>query len=158
LAAKEQRSSADRLLVQNRRARFEYEIQERLEAGIALLGSEVKAIREGGISLAESFCQFIRGELWLMHAHVAEYELAHRRNHEPLRPRKLLLHRRELQRLEDAAKLDGVTIVPLSVYLKDRRIKVEIGVAKGKKVHDKRATIKEREQKRDMRRALRERG
>lgn len=154
---KKKKHPGDQLLVENRRARFEYHILEELEAGVMLLGSEVKSIREGKCSLTEAFCQFQGDELYLMQAHVAEYPLAHRRNHEPLRPRKLLLHRRELDRLREQTKLDGVTIVPLSMYLKERRIKLQVGVAKGKKLHDKRASMKERDQKREMQRALRER-
>lgn len=154
---KKKKHPGDRLLAENRRARFEYHVLEELEAGLALLGSEVKSIREGKVSLNEAYCAFKGDELYLMQAHVAEYPLAHRRNHDPLRPRKLLLHRRELDRLHDATKLEGVTIVPLSVYVKDRRIKLQIGLAKGKKVHDKRAAMKERDQKREMQRALRER-
>lgn len=145
-------------LAENRRARHNFEIHDELEAGLVLLGSEVKSIREGKISLGESFCQFQRDELYLVQAHVAEYPLAHQRNHEPLRSRKLLLHRRELDRLKDAVKLDGATIVPLAVYLKDRRIKLKIGLGKGRKSHDKRAALKEKEQEREMRRALREHG
>jgi len=151
------KGAGERPLAENRRARFQYLVLEELEAGLVLLGSEVKSIREAQVSLAEAYCQFRDHELYLMQAHVAEYPLAHRRNHEPLRPRKLLLARRELDRLEEATKLEGVTIVPLLLYLKDRRIKLRIGLAKGKKVHDKRASIKERDQKREMRRALRER-
>lgn len=154
---KKKKHPGDQLLAENRRARFEYHVLEEVEAGIMLLGSEVKSIREGKLSLNEAFCQFKGGELYLMQAHVAEYPLAHRRNHEPLRPRKLLLHRRELDRLEQSTKLDGVTIVPLAIYIKDRRIKLQIGLAKGKKLHDKRAATKERDQKREMQRALRER-
>jgi SsrA-binding protein len=143
-------------LAQNRRALFNYHVVERLEAGISLMGSEVKSIREAKVSLAESFAQFRGNELFLMGAHVAEYPMAHQRNHEPVRPRKLLLHRRELDRLHDAVQRSGFTLVPLGLHLKDGRIKVELGLCKGKQVHDKRASIKEREQKREMDRAMRE--
>lgn len=145
-------------LAQNRRATFEFEILERLEAGIVLKGSEVKSLRDGKVSLAESYAQFEGEELFLLGAHVAEFPMAHRRNHEPLRPRKLLLHRRQLDRLHEAVQQAGMTIVVLQLYLKDGRIKVEIGLARGKKVHDKRASIKDREQQREVRRALREHG
>ena len=141
----------------NRRATFDYHVLERVEAGIVLTGSEVKSIRDGRISLTEAYAQFERGELYLIGAHISEYVLAHRRNHEPMRRRKLLLHRRELDRLAEAVKLQGLTIIPLRVYLKDRRIKVEIGLCKGKQVHDKRAAERDREHKREMDRALRER-
>jgi SsrA-binding protein len=144
-------------LAQNRKATFEYHILERIEAGMVLLGSEVKSIRDAKVSLVEAFAQFRGHELYLLGAHVAEYTMAHARNHDPVRPRKLLLHRRELDRLETAVRREGYTIVPLSIYLKDGRIKLELGLAKGKQVHDKRASIKDRDQKREMDRALRER-
>lgn len=144
------------MLAQNRRATFNYHVLERFEAGIMLQGSEVKSIREAKISLTESYAQFRGDELWLLGAHVAEYEQAHARNHDPLRPRKLLLHRRELDRLADAVQREGLTLVPLSVYLKEGRIKIELGLCRGKQVHDKRAAIKSREQKREIDRAIRE--
>lgn len=144
-------------LAVNRRATFDYEILERIEAGIALLGSEVKAIRDRKISLTESYAQFQGDELYLLGAHVGEFPQAHKRNHEPLRPRKLLLHRRQLDRLRDETQRAGMTVVPLSVYLKDGRIKLELGLGRGKKVHDKRQSIKAREQKRETQRAMRER-
>jgi SsrA-binding protein len=146
----------DAVLEDNRKARFDYEILEEFEAGIALTGSEVKSIRDGKISLKEAFCQFKRGELFLVQAHVAEFTQAHARNHPPLRARKLLLHRRELDRLSEAVTRGGLTIVPLAVYVKGRVIKVQIALGRGKKVHDKRASIKEREQKLEMQRAVRD--
>jgi SsrA-binding protein len=145
-------------LAQNRRATFEFEILERVEAGLVLKGSEVKSMRDGKISLAESWAQFEGEELFLHGAHVAEFPQAHRRNHEPLRPRKLLLHRRQLDRLHEAVQQAGMTLVVLQIYLKDGRIKAELGLARGKKIHDKRASIKSREQQREVRRALREHG
>jgi len=144
------------LLVENRRARHDYEILEEHEAGLSLQGSEVKSIRDGKASLTEAFCSFFHGELYLVQAHVAEYTLAHARNHDPLRKRKLLMHRHQLDDLSDKVKLQGVTIIPLSLYVKDHRIKLAIGVGKGKKLHDKRASIKERDQRREMDRAKRE--
>lgn len=155
---KKKRQLGDQLLEENRKARHDYLILEELEAGVALWGSEVKSIRDGRVSLKEAFCQFRGDELFLMQAHIAEFPQAHARNHTPLRARKLLLHRRQLDHLYDAVKTQGLTIVPLAMYLKDRRIKVLIGLARGKKTYDKRASIKEREQKREMQRALRERG
>jgi len=143
------------LLVENRKARHEYHLIEEYEAGIALVGSEVKSIRDRKISLAEAFCQFFGDELYLMQAHIAEYTNAHARNHEPLRRRKLLLKRKELDTIRDAVKLQGVTVIPTKVYLKDRRIKLGVALGKGKKLHDKRASIREREQKREMDRARR---
>ncbi|MCB9755531.1 MAG: SsrA-binding protein SmpB [Myxococcales bacterium] len=140
----------------NRRALHEYHVLERFEAGLSLFGSEVKSIRAGRTSLVEAYCQFVRDELYLMNAHIAEYTQAHSRNHVPLRQRKLLLHRRELERLQEAVGPGGLTIIPLSLYAKGGKIKLEIGLCRGKKLHDKRATIKEREQKREMQRAVRE--
>ena len=144
------------LLVKNRRATHDYEILDHLEAGLVLQGSEVKSIRDGKVSLAEAYAQFQGGELWLVSAHIAEYPMAHMRNHDPMRPRKLLLHRRELIKLAEAVAQGGLTVVPLTLYLKDGRIKLEIGLARGKKNVDKRQSIKERDQKREMARAIRE--
>lgn len=143
-------------LAKNRRATFNFEIIDRVEAGIVLVGSEVKSIRDNKISLTESFAQFQGDELYLMGAHIAEFPQAHQRNHLPVRARKLLLHRRQLDRMHEQVKQAGLTIVPLQLYLKDGRIKVELGVGRGKKSHDKRASIKEREQEREVRRAIRE--
>lgn len=158
LAKKKKKAKlGDELLEENRKARFDFEILEELEAGIMLQGSEVKSIRDRRVSLKEAFCQFRGDELFLQQAHVAEFVQAHARNHPPLRIRKLLLHRRELDHLREAVKQQGLTIVPLAMYLKNRKIKLLIGLARGKKVHDKRASIKEREQKLEMQRAVRER-
>jgi SsrA-binding protein len=146
----------DELIEDNRKARFEFEILEEFEAGIMLHGSEVKSIRDHKVSLKEAFCQFREDELYLLQAHIAEFTQAHARNHPPLRARKLLLHRKELDHLADAVAQQGLTIIPLAMYLKDRRVKLLIGLARGKKIHDKRAVIKEREQQREMQRAVRE--
>lgn len=146
-------------LAQNRRATFNYEVLERLEAGIMLTGSEVKSIREGRVSLAEAYAQFRGDELFLLGAHIAEYVQAHRRNHEPLRPRKLLMHKKQLDKLSVAVAQEGLALVPLAIYFKEGkggRIKLELGLCRGKKVHDKRASIKERETKREIDRAIRE--
>ncbi|NVB43075.1 SsrA-binding protein SmpB [Pseudenhygromyxa sp. WMMC2535] len=155
---KKKRQLGDELLEDNRKALHDFEIIEEHEAGIVLEGSEVKSIRDGRISLKEAFCQFRKDELYLLQAHISEFPQAHARNHPPLRARKLLLHRRQLDTLFDAVKQQGLAIIPLAVYLKDRRIKLLIGLGRGKKVHDKRAAIKEREQKREMQRAIREQG
>lgn len=144
------------VFAQNRRATFEYQVLERHEAGIELQGSEVKSVRDGKVSLAEAYCQFQGRELFLLQAHIAEYTLAHARNHPTIRPRKLLLHRGELDKLEKGVMQGGLTIIPLSIYAKGGLIKVEIGLCRGKKVHDKRATIKERDEKREVARAMRE--
>jgi SsrA-binding protein len=137
----------------NRKAKFEYFLFEKLEAGIALHGSEIKSIRAGQISLAEAYVQINEHEAWLMEAHIAPYEQSGRFfNHEPRRPRKLLLHRDEIRKLWDSVRQKGVTIVPTRVYLKNGRAKVEIAVAKGKKLYDKRDAIAKRDAERDQRR------
>ncbi|MCH9688203.1 MAG: SsrA-binding protein SmpB [Deltaproteobacteria bacterium] len=143
-------------LAQNRRATYNYEILDRFEAGLVLAGSEVKAIRDRKVSLAESFAQFRGDELFLMSMHVGEFPQAHKRNHEPLRPRKMLLHRRQLDKLYGEVQNTGMALLCLQLYLKDGRIKAELGLGRGKKLHDKRASIKERDQKREVQRALRE--
>ncbi len=150
-------AAAGIMLAQNRRALHEYEVLERHEAGLALLGSEVKSVKDGKISLTEAFASFERGELWLHRAHIAEYVQAHQRNHEPLRRRKLLMHRKELDKLEREVAPGGLTLIPLAVYNKGGYVKVELGLSRGKQMHDKRATIKEREGKRELDRAMRER-
>lgn len=144
--------------VQNRRAIFEYEVLERHEAGLELMGSEVKSIRDGKCSLAEAFCQFNgAGELFLIQAHVGEYPLAHSRNHVPLRQRKVLMHRRELDHLAEMVTQAGLTLIPFDLHSRKGKIKLALALCRGKKTYDKRATIKEREQKREIDRAIRER-
>jgi len=130
----------------NKRAFFEYHILEKYEAGIALRGTEVKSIREGNVNLAESFARVMEGELFLVNCHIPEYRAGGWTNHDPRRARKLLIHRRELDRLVGKIELKGLTLVPLRLYFNARGYaKVEIGVAKGKKLHDKRSAVKERE-------------
>jgi SsrA-binding protein len=146
-----------KVVATNRKARHEYFLLETYEAGIALQGSEIKSVRAGQISLAEAFVRIDGREAWLEDAHIAPYEQASRFNHEPRRPRKLLLHRSEIRRLWNEVRQKGVTIVPLSVYLKDGRAKVEIAVAKGKKLYDKRAEIAKRDARREIERQLRHR-
>jgi SsrA-binding protein len=141
----------------NRKARHEYFLLETLEAGIELRGSEIKSIRAGQISLAEAYVQVDGKQAWLIDAHVAPYEQASRFNHDPRRPRRLLLHSAEIRRLWDAVRQKGVTIVPLQVYLKEGRAKLEIAVAKGKKLYDKRASMAERDAKREIERELHQR-
>ena len=139
----------------NRRARYDYELSNNLEAGIALTGSEIKSIRAGQASIAEGFARFREGELWLYNVHIAPYAAA-RENHEPTRPRKLLLHRGELRRLERALREQpGTTIVPLRLYLTRGMAKVEIGLGRGRRRYDKRQAIASREAARTMQRALR---
>jgi SsrA-binding protein len=148
-----------KIVAENRRARFDYAIEQTFEAGIALTGTEVKALRFGEGSIAESYADVQDGEVWLINSNVPEFSHGNRFNHEPRRPRKLLLQAREINKLHGAVAREGMTLVPLSVYFNGRgRAKVELALAKGKKAHDKRDTIREREWKRDQARLLRDRG
>jgi SsrA-binding protein len=142
-----------KVVATNRKAGFEYFLMERFEAGLALMGSEIKSIRAGQISLAEAYVRVddVRGA-FLMEAHIAPYEQANRFNHDPKRPRRLLLHKKEIRELWDAVRQKGVTIVPTRVYLKDGRAKLEIAIAKGKKLHDKRDAIARRDAERETQR------
>lgn len=144
-----------KVVATNRRASHEYFLLERIEAGIALQGSEIKSIRAGRISLTEAYVRVDGREAWLMEAHIAPYEQASHYNHEPRRPRKLLLHRGEIRKLWNEVRQKGVTIIPLRVYLKEGRAKVEIAVAKGKKLYDKRAAIAKRDVQRELERQVR---
>ncbi|MBA4444883.1 MAG: SsrA-binding protein SmpB [Sphingomonadaceae bacterium] len=146
-----------KVVAENRRARFDYYIDDTMEAGIALTGTEVKSLRFGEGSIAESYAEVKNGEVWLVNSNVPEFSHGNRYNHEPKRPRKLLLHRREVDRLQGAVERKGMTLVPLSIYFNGRgRAKVELALAKGKNVADKRATIKERDWKRDQARIMRD--
>ena len=146
-------------VAENRRARYEYFVTDVFEAGIALTGTEVKSLRFGEGSIAESYAEVKGGEVWLVNANVPEFSHGNRHNHEPKRPRKLLLHEREIAKLTGAVERKGMTLVPLSIYFNGRgRAKVELALAKGKNNADKRATIKDREWKRDAARILRDRG
>jgi len=138
----------------NKKARFEYFLLERFEAGIALKGSEIKSIRAGQISLAEAYVRADEKSAWLMDAHIAPYIQANRFNHDPKRPRRLLLHRKEIRALWDAVRQKGVTLVPTRVYLKEGRAKLEIAIAKGKKLYDKREAIAKRDAERERERDL----
>ena len=144
-----------KVVATNRKAKFEYFLLETFEAGISLQGSEIKSIRAGQISLTESYVQTDGKEAWLLDAHIAPYEQANRFNHEPVRPRRLLLHKKEIRKLWDAIRQKGMTIVPTRVYLKNSRAKVEIALARGKKSYDKRETIAKRDRQRDMERESR---
>jgi len=147
-----------KVVATNRKAKHEYFLLDYYEAGMALMGSEIKSIRAGQISLAEAYVRIDeRGEAWLVDAHIAPYEQASIFNHEPRRPRKLLLHRRELNRLRDEVRQKGVTIIPTRVYLKEGRAKVEIAVAKGKRQYDKRQAIAKRDAQREIERQFRRR-
>ncbi len=141
-----------KVVATNRKANFEYFLMEHFEAGISLLGSEIKSIRAGQISLNEAYVQVDGQQAWLMEAHIAPYESANRYNHEPKRPRKLLLHKREIWELWIAVRQKGMTVVPVRVYLKDGRAKLEIALAKGKKLYDKRHDIAKRDQERENQR------
>jgi len=144
----------DRDIAVNRRARHEYHIDETFEAGLALMGSEVKALRAGKANLMDSFGRVEKGEVWLWNAHISPYDPASQFGHEPTRTRKLLLHRAEIARLHGKVKEKGLTLIPLRLYFKNGRAKVELGLARGKKQHDKRDAIREREVKREIDRAL----
>ena len=146
-----------KVVATNRKARFEFFLLEHYEAGISLFGSEIKSVRAGQISLAEAFVQTDGTEAWLMNAHIAPYEQANRFNHDPKRPRRLLLHKREIREMWDAVRQKGMTIVPVQVYLKEGRAKVEISLAKGKKLYDKRQDIARRDQARELEREQKER-
>ncbi|MFN8471408.1 MAG: SsrA-binding protein SmpB [Anaerolineae bacterium] len=148
---------ADRVLAENRKARHDYFIEETYEAGIALLGTEIKSMRAGRANLRDSYAQIKDGEMWLMNVHISPYDMAGYASHDPLRPRKLLLHRKEINRLAGAITEKGYTLVPLRIYLKDNRAKVELALARGKKTYDKRDAIAERDSKREIERALRDR-
>ena len=146
-------------VAENRRARFEYFIEEVFEAGIALQGTEVKALRGGEGSIAESYAYVNDGEAWLVNANIPEFSHGNRFNHEPKRARKLLLHAREIEKMIGAVERKGMTLIPLSIYFNGKgRAKVELALAKGKQTHDKRASIKERDWKRDKARLMRDRG
>ena len=146
-------------VAENRRARFEYFIEETFEAGIALTGTEVKSLRFGEGSIAESYAEVRDGQAWLVNANIPEFSHGNRFNHEPKRPRKLLLHAREIEKLLGAVERKGTTMVPLSVYFNARgRAKVELALAKGKQAHDKRQTLKDHDRQHDKARLMRERG
>jgi SsrA-binding protein len=148
-----------KVVAENRRARFDYFVDERVEAGIALTGTEVKSLRHGEGSIAESYATVAGEEVWLINSHIPEYSHGNRQNHQPRRPRKLLLKGREISKLQGAVARQGLTLVPLSMYFNSRgRAKVELALARGKKVHDKRDTVKERDWKREQGRLLRSRG
>jgi SsrA-binding protein len=156
MAKKGKRKVAPGDVATNRQAAFRFELLERLECGIALTGTEVKSVREGRVQLKDGYAAVQDGELWLHNVHIAPYAPAARANHEPERPRKLLAHRREIERLVGKTQERGLTLVPTRLYFSGPRAKVEIALAKGKDVRDKREAIREREQRREMQRALRD--
>jgi SsrA-binding protein len=152
-----QASSADRIAVQNRKARHEFHVLDTWEAGIVLQGTEVKSLREGKANLQDSFARLDRGELWLYNLHISPYEMGNRFNHDPLRPRKLLMHRRELRRLVGEVEQKGLTLVPLDIHFSNGIAKVKLALVRGKKLHDKRDALRERDDKRDVERAFKNR-
>ena len=145
---KKQNDPDKKMIVRNRRAKHDYQIEEELEAGIALVGSEVKSLRLGNVQVSDAFAGFKGDELFLQNLHIAEYEQANQQNHDPTRPRKLLLHRRELERLQGKLKQTGLTLVPLEIYFRKRHIKVLLGLGKGKKNYDKRDKIEAKDARR----------
>jgi SsrA-binding protein len=147
----------DKTVAVNRRARHEYAVEETLEAGIVLTGTEIKSIRAGRVSLAEAYARIEHGEAWLIGAHIAQYEQGNRNNHEPTRTRKLLLHRDQIAELVGRTQAKGFTLVPLKLYIRDGMAKLELGVARGKKAYDKRRAIAERDARRELERVTKER-
>jgi SsrA-binding protein len=147
----------DHTVALTRRARHDYTIDETVEAGLVLTGTEIKSIRAGRVNLAEAYARIERGEAWLIGAHIAPYEQGNRNNHEPTRTRKLLLHRDQIAELVGRTQAKGQTLVPLRLYIRDGRAKLELGVARGKKTHDKRRTIAERDMRRELERVTKAR-
>lgn len=148
----------DRVVTSNRRAFHEYTILETIEAGIALTGTEIKSIRDGKVTISEAYARIEDGELWMIGSHISPYSHGNRSNHEPDRPRKLLVHKSQIRDLRAAIEQKGMTLIPLRVSLKQGRAKIDIGVARGKKLYDKRDAAAERESRRDVERAMRDRG
>jgi SsrA-binding protein len=148
-----------KVVAENRKARFNYSIEETIEAGVMLTGTEVKSARNGKSTIAESYADSKGGEIWLVNANIPEYLQANRFNHEPRRPRKLLLHKRQINKLIGAIEREGMTLIPLKMYFNEQgRLKLELALAKGKKLHDKRETEKKRDWSREKSRLLRARG
>ena len=157
VAEKSERAAAQRLIAENRKAFHDYHILDRWEAGIALLGTEVKAIREGRVNLRDSFARVDRGEVWMENVHISPYSHRGYADHPERRSRRLLLHRHEIQKLVGKVNEKGMTLVPLEMYFKNGRVKVVVGLAKGKQAHDKRETIRRREVERETRAAVKAR-
>ncbi len=148
----------NKVVATNRKAHFEYFLLEHFEAGIALQGSEIKSIRAGQISLGEAYIKVDEREAWLVNAHIAPYDPASRYNHDPKRPRRLLLHKRQIREMWNSVRQKGVTVIPVQVYLKEGRAKLDIAIAKGKKLYDKRSEIAKRDVEREMDRQIHTRG
>lgn len=145
-----------KIITTNRKARHDYHIEDRLEVGLVLRGTEVKSLRAGKANLQDGFCKVSGGEMFLQGVHISPYSHGNVHNHDPLRPRKLLLHKKEIARWRKASEQKGYTIVPLKLYFKEGKVKLEIGLGRGKKLYDKRATISERESKRKLERTLKQ--
>jgi SsrA-binding protein len=148
------KAKGEKLIADNRRARHDYNLLDRYEAGLVLTGTEVKSLREGKTSLQQAYAEVREGEAWLVGVHIAEYGQGNRANHDPDRARKLLLHRREVDRLYGQVREKGFTVVPTRLYFKDGRVKVELALARGKELHDKRRDIADRDARREMERQL----
>jgi SsrA-binding protein len=157
MAKRKKRRAAAGDVATNRQAAFRYHLLEKIECGIGLQGSEVKSLREGAVQLKDAYAEVRDGEVWLRNMYIAPYEPAARDNHDPERPRKLLLHRREIERLIGKTAERGLTLVPTRIYFSGPRAKVELALARGKETHDKRRSIKERETRREIERAMSER-
>ena len=145
-----------KLIAQNRKAFHDYFVEEKVECGVALFGTEVKSIRQGRVNLKESWAQVRKGEIWAEGLHISPYEQGNLFNRDPLRPKKLLLHRRDINKLDSLVMRQGYTLVPLSLYFRDGRVKLELGLCKGKQLHDKRDAMARRDTDREIRRTLRE--
>lgn len=150
-------SEGVKVIARNRKARHDYEILDTVEAGIVLMGSEIKSIRDGKINIAEGYVQFSEGEVWLLNAHIASYDEAGVWGHAPLRSRKLLLHKKQIVRLYNQTREKGLTIVPLQVHLRSGRAKIDLAVARGKKQYDKRETLRKKDARRQIERAMKQR-
>jgi len=153
----EKKPSDMKMVAENRKARHDYEIMDRMEAGLVLLGTEVKSARQGRVNLKDSYVSTRGGELFLVQCHISPYTHSSYDNHDPHRERKLLMHKQEIRRLIGKITERGLTLIPLRVYFRKGRLKVELGLAKGRKAHDRRAVVREREQKRDVEAQLKER-
>ena len=152
-ALAEQKKKANRNIAQNKKAWHDYFVDEKIEAGVELFGTEVKSLRQGAVNLKDSYCSFKNGEIFALGVHISPYEKGNIFNREPMRPKKLLLHKREIVRLCSKAAEKGYSVIPLSLYFKDSKVKVEIGLCRGKKLYDKRDSVAEKQANRDSERA-----
>ena len=147
-----EKSDKIKIIGTNRKANFQYIILKKYEAGMILLGTEVKSLREAKVNMQEAYAAFLKDELWLLNCHISEYKFGNINNHEPMRNRKLLLNKNELRKIKAQLQEKGLTMIPMQMYFKGARVKVELGIAKGKKLYDKRETIKKRETERKLKR------